>query len=67
VALDLGEVALVDCKVVRFLALCEGSGVKLKSAPDYLRSGSAKSERKSMRRGTEGSDERRVRRKRAIA
>jgi len=36
VALDLGEVTLVDSEVVKFLALCEGNGVKLKFAPDYL-------------------------------
>jgi hypothetical protein len=36
VALDLGEVTLVDWEVVRFLAFCAGNGVELKSAPDYL-------------------------------
>jgi hypothetical protein len=36
VALDLGEVILVDWEVLRFLALCEGNGVELKYAPDYL-------------------------------
>ena len=36
VALDLAEVTLVDREVVRFLAFCEGNGVELKYAPDYL-------------------------------
>jgi hypothetical protein len=37
VALDLGEVTLVDHKVVRLWAFCEGNGVEIKYAPDYLR------------------------------
>jgi hypothetical protein len=36
VALDLTDVTLADRKVVRFLALCEGNGVELRCAPDYL-------------------------------
>jgi hypothetical protein len=36
VALDLGEVTLVDGEVVKFWAHCDGNGVKLKYAPDYL-------------------------------
>jgi len=36
VALDLGEVTLVDWEVVKFLARCKGNGVELKCAPDYL-------------------------------
>jgi hypothetical protein len=36
VALDLGEVTLVDREVVQFLVFCTGSGVELQHAPDYL-------------------------------
>jgi hypothetical protein len=37
VALDLGEVTLVDREVVQFLVFCTGNGIELRHAPDYLR------------------------------
>jgi len=49
VVLDLAEVTLVDGEVVKFLALCEGNGVKLNYARITSVSGSAKSERKSIK------------------
>ncbi len=36
VALDPGDVTLVDWEVLKFPAFCDGSGVDLKDAPDYL-------------------------------
>jgi hypothetical protein len=35
--LDLEEVKLVDRDVVRFLDGCEGSGVRLRNCPEYIR------------------------------
>ena len=37
VALDLGEVELVDLDAVRFLAAAERSGLELRSLPPYVR------------------------------
>jgi anti-anti-sigma regulatory factor len=37
IALDLEEVKLVDREVVRFLAACEGRGIRLKNCPSYVR------------------------------
>lgn len=37
IALDLGEVMLVDRESVRFLAGCEARGIKLKHCPPYIR------------------------------
>jgi hypothetical protein len=37
IALELGEVRLVDREAVRFLAACEARGVKLKNCPSYIR------------------------------
>jgi hypothetical protein len=37
IALDLEEVRLVDREVVRFLAACEGRGVRLRNCPSYVR------------------------------
>lgn len=37
VAIDLGEVRLVDRQVVKFLATCETKGVQLKNCPLYVR------------------------------
>jgi hypothetical protein len=34
---DLHEVRLVDREAVRFLAECEGRGIKLKNCPSYVR------------------------------
>lgn len=35
--IDLKEVQLVDRKAVRFLAVCESDGVKLRNCPPYIR------------------------------
>lgn len=35
--IDLEEVRLVDREAVRFLATCEGRGIKLKNCPSYVR------------------------------
>jgi hypothetical protein len=35
--IDLQEVRLVDREAVRFLAVCEARGIKLKSCPPYVR------------------------------
>ena len=37
VALDLGEVSLVDVEVVRFLGACKAKGVKLTGCSPYIR------------------------------
>jgi anti-anti-sigma regulatory factor len=37
VVLDLEEVKLVDREVVKFLAACEGRGIRLRSCPSYVR------------------------------
>lgn len=37
VTLDLEELRLVDREVVKFLAECEGRGIKLKNCPSYVR------------------------------
>jgi hypothetical protein len=37
IALDLGQVDLVDVNVVRFLAACEANGIKLLHCPRYVR------------------------------
>ena len=37
VVLDLTEVTLVDSEVVRFLAQCEGKGLRLTNCPSYVR------------------------------
>jgi anti-anti-sigma regulatory factor len=37
IALDLEEVRLVDRGVVRFLAACEGRGIRLRNCPGYVR------------------------------
>jgi hypothetical protein len=37
IALDLGEVRLVDREAVRFLAACEARRIKLKNCPSYIR------------------------------
>jgi anti-anti-sigma regulatory factor len=37
IVLDLKEVGLVNLDAVRFLAHCEGNGVKLKNCPAYIR------------------------------
>jgi hypothetical protein len=37
IALDLGEVRLVDREAVRFLAACEARRIKLKNCPPYIR------------------------------
>jgi anti-anti-sigma regulatory factor len=37
IALDLGEVRLVDRQVVKFLAACEAQGIRLKNCPSYVR------------------------------
>lgn len=36
-ALELGEVTLVDADAVRFLAMAEASGTELKSCPMFIR------------------------------
>jgi len=35
--LDLKEVNLVSREVVRFLAQCEGTGIKIQNCPAYIR------------------------------
>lgn len=37
VILDLKEVNLVDREALRFLARCEGNGIKVKNCPAYIR------------------------------
>lgn len=37
VALELGEVTLVDAETVRFLAMAEASGTELRSCPLFIR------------------------------
>jgi hypothetical protein len=37
VILDLKEVTLVCCEAVRFLGLCESSGIELRDCPAYVR------------------------------
>lgn len=37
VALDLGEVTLVDIDVVRFLCSCESQGIELRHCAPYIR------------------------------
>ena len=37
VALELGELRLVDREAVRFLAACEARGIKLSNCPSYVR------------------------------
>jgi hypothetical protein len=37
VTLDLKEVKLVDREAIRFLAACEGRGIRLKDCPSYIR------------------------------
>jgi hypothetical protein len=37
ISLDLEEVGLVDREAVRFLAACEGKGIKLKNCRSYIR------------------------------
>ena len=36
-ALDLGDVTLVDREALTFLAGCESNGIKLKNCPAYVR------------------------------
>jgi hypothetical protein len=36
-ALDLGDVTLVDCEALTFLSKCETDGVKLMNCPTYVR------------------------------
>jgi len=67
VALDLAEVTLVDRKVVRFLALCAENGVELMYAPDYLSDWVSQERAEIDEVKDRGSEERRVRRKRAKA
>jgi hypothetical protein len=67
VALDLTDVTLVDRKVVRFLALCEGNGVELRYAPDYLSDWVSQERAEMDETGTDRSKGRRARRKRAKA
>jgi hypothetical protein len=43
-ALDLGDVTLVDRDALMFLARCEMEGVKLKNCPRYVRQGLKKGE-----------------------
>ncbi len=37
VVLDLEEVKLIDREALRFLARCEGNGIKVKNCPAYIR------------------------------
>jgi hypothetical protein len=37
VALDLGDVKLVDREAIKFLAACEAHGIVLKNCPSYVR------------------------------
>jgi ABC-type transporter Mla MlaB component len=37
VVLDLKEVKLIDRETLRFLAHCEGNGIKVKNCPAYIR------------------------------
>ena len=37
IAIDLGEVTLVDREIVRFLVLCEARGSKIENCPLYIR------------------------------
>lgn len=37
VAIDLTQVLLADCEVVKFLAACESNGNELKNCPAYIR------------------------------
>jgi hypothetical protein len=37
IALDLGDVRLVDREAIKFLAACEAHGVVLKNCPSYVR------------------------------
>jgi hypothetical protein len=37
VALELGDLLLVDRGVVQFLKLCEGKGILLRNCPAYIR------------------------------
>lgn len=37
VALDLGEVSLIDVDAVRFLAACKSEGLELAHCPSYIR------------------------------
>jgi len=37
IAVDLGEVRLVDREAVRFLAVAKGHGVELRNCPAYIR------------------------------
>jgi predicted metal-binding protein len=37
IALDLGDVRLVDREAIKFLAACEAHGIILKNCPPYVR------------------------------
>jgi hypothetical protein len=37
IALDLGEVSLVNLDVVQFLSTCESEGIQLLNCPTYIR------------------------------
>ena len=37
IALDLGDVKLVDREVIKFFAACEAHGIVLKNCPSYVR------------------------------
>jgi hypothetical protein len=37
VALDLGDVRLVDREAIKFLSTCEAQGIILKNCPSYVR------------------------------
>jgi anti-anti-sigma regulatory factor len=37
IALDLGDVRLVDREAIKFLAACEAHGIALKNCPSYVR------------------------------
>jgi hypothetical protein len=37
IALDLGDVRLVDREAIKFLAACEAHGIVLKNCPSYVR------------------------------
>ena len=37
IALDLGDVRLVDREAIKFLSTCEADGIILKNCPSYVR------------------------------
>jgi hypothetical protein len=37
IALDLGEVTIVDVDIIRFLSACELGGTELRACPPYIR------------------------------